>query len=91
VVGCGFYHIVGDSLAHNFQEIILITRIAGFVIKIVKQELEGDNIFPQCYDVFASFIFIELSDSSSSDNLTPFPLLMKLPKIIFQFDASLLS
>jgi hypothetical protein len=84
VVGCGFYRIVGDSLAHNYQKTILMTRTACFVIKIVKPKLEGDNTFPQCYDVFASFIFIELSNSCSGDNLTPLLSLMKLIKIIFE-------
>ncbi len=80
MVGCGHYRIVGDSLAHNSQETIFTTRIASFVIKIVKQELEVDDILLQCYDVFTSSIFIKLSDSSSGEDLTPLPFLMRLSK-----------
>jgi hypothetical protein len=65
------YHIVGDNLVHNFQETILMARIAKSMVKIVKQKFEGDDILPQCFDAFASFLFIELSDSSSSEDLTP--------------------
>jgi hypothetical protein len=83
VVGCGRYHIVGDNLPHNFQETILTTGTACSVVKIVKQKFEVDNIFLQCFDVLASFVFIELFNSSSSEDLTPFPWLTKLSKGIF--------
>ncbi len=48
-----------------------MTRIAKYVVKIVMQEFEGDDSLPQCFVVFASFIFIELSNSSSGEDLTP--------------------
>jgi hypothetical protein len=83
VVGCGRYCIVGDNLAHNSQEIIFTIGIAGFVVKTMKQEFEVDNTLPQCFDVIASSVFIELSNSSSGEDLTPLPLLMKLTKKLF--------
>jgi hypothetical protein len=83
VVGCGHYYFVGDSLVHNSQETILTIGIANLVIKIVKQELEVDDILPQCYDVLAHSIFTELSNSSSSEDLTPLPFSMELSKGIF--------
>jgi len=52
--------------------------IASFVVKIVKQELEIDDIFPQCFDALASSIFIELFDSSLGEDLTPLLLSTKL-------------
>jgi hypothetical protein len=55
-----------------------MARIAGFVVKIVKQELEVDDTLPQCSNVLTSFISIELSDSSSCEDLTPLPSLTKL-------------
>jgi hypothetical protein len=36
VVGCGCYRIIGDSLAHNSQETIVMIGITGFVVKNVK-------------------------------------------------------
>jgi len=36
VVGWGCYHIVSDSLAHNYQETILKIGIVGFVVKFMK-------------------------------------------------------
>ncbi len=81
MVGCGHYHIVGDSLVHNFQETILTTGTVSFVVKImVKQELKVDDTFPQCSNVFAFSVFIELFNSSSSEDLTPLPLSMESPK-----------
>ncbi len=59
------------------------------MVKIAKQELEIDNTFLQCFNVFASFVFIELFDSSSNEDLIPLPLLMELLKNILQPDASL--
>jgi hypothetical protein len=44
VVGYGCYRIVGNSLTHNSQEIILIPRIARAMVKIVKQEHEVSDI-----------------------------------------------
>ncbi len=61
------------------------------MVKIMKQEHKVNNILLQCSNVLASFIFIELSYFSSSDNFIPFPLLMKSSKGILQFDASLSS
>jgi uncharacterized protein (DUF486 family) len=57
----------------------------------MKQELEVDNILLQYSNVFVSFIFIELFNSSSGEDLTPFPSLMKLSKGIIQFNVFLLS
>jgi hypothetical protein len=57
----------------------------------MKQELEGDNILPQCSNALASFIFIEFSYSSLGEDLTPLPLSTKLPKIILQSNSSLSS
>jgi hypothetical protein len=39
----------------------MTTKIVGFVIKVMKQKLEVNDTFLQCYDIFTSFIFIELS------------------------------
>jgi hypothetical protein len=83
VVGCGHYRIVGDSLAHNYQETILTTRTTSFVVKNVKHELKVDDTLFQCHDVLTSFIFIELSNSSLGEDLTPLPLLMESSKGIF--------
>jgi hypothetical protein len=58
-------------LAHNSQETILMVGITGFVVKIVKQELEVDDTLLQCFDAFAFSIFMKLSNSSSSEDLTP--------------------
>jgi hypothetical protein len=33
MAGYGRYYIVGDSLAHNYQETILMARTTGFVVK----------------------------------------------------------
>ncbi len=89
MVGYGCYHIVGDSLAHNYQETILTTGTISFVVKNVKQELKVDNTFLQSSNALTSFIFIELCDSSLGEDLTPLPSLMELSKGIFQFDAPL--
>jgi hypothetical protein len=83
VVGCGHYHIVGDSLVHNSQKTILTIKTTSFVVKNVKQELRVDNIFLQIYNVLTSFIFIKQYDSSLGEELTPLPLLMELSKFIF--------
>jgi len=92
VVKCGCYRIVGDSLAHNSWEIILIIGIVGFIVKInVKQELKVDDTFLQRFDALAYFVFIQLSNSSSGEDLTPFFSLSELSKDIIQFDASLSS
>jgi len=80
VVGYGRYRIVGDNLVHNSQETILMPRIADSVIKTMKQKLKVDNTLPYCYDVFASFVFIELF--SLSEDSTPLPSLMELLKNI---------
>jgi hypothetical protein len=83
VVGCGHYRIVGDSLAHNYQETILTTRTTSFVVKNVKQEFKIDNTLLQSFNVITSFIFIELFDSSLGEDLTPLPSLMESSKGIF--------
>ncbi len=83
MVGCGHYRIVGDSLAHNYQETILTTRTTSFVVKNVKQEFKIDNTLLQSFNVITSFIFIELFDSSLGEDLTPLPSLMESSKGIF--------
>jgi hypothetical protein len=57
--------------------------IASSMVKIVKQELEVDDILLQCSNAFASSIFIELFDFSVGEDLTPPPSLRKLSKDIF--------
>ncbi len=83
MVSCGHYIIVGDNLAHNSWKTILMVGTIGSVVKTVKHELEVDNILFQCYDALASSIFIELFNSSLSEDLTPLPSLMKLSKKLF--------
>ncbi len=83
MVGCGHYRIVGDSLAHNYQETILTTKTTSFVVKNVKQEFKIDNTLLQSFNVITSFIFIELFDSSLGEDLTPLPSLMESSKGIF--------
>jgi hypothetical protein len=63
---------------------MLTLGIIGFVVKIVKEENDVTNILPQCSNVFTSFVFIELFNSSSSDDLTTLVLLTKSPKSILQ-------
>jgi hypothetical protein len=58
VVGNGCYHIVGDNLIHNSQETILMLGMTCYVVKVVKQEHEINNILLQCFNVHASFVFI---------------------------------
>jgi hypothetical protein len=55
--------------------------------KIVKQELEFDDTLLQCFNALESSTFIELSNSSVGEDLTPLSSL----KRIFQFGTSLLS
>jgi hypothetical protein len=74
VVGYGCYHIVGNSFIYNSHETILMLGIASFVVKIVKQELEVDNILPHYFDVLIFFVFIELTYSFSGEDLTSLPL-----------------
>jgi hypothetical protein len=87
VVGCGHYHIVGDSFIHNFQETILTSRTIGFVVKIVKHEHEVSDIHPLFSNKPSSFVFIELSDFCSGDDLTPHPLSTISPNLICQFGS----
>jgi hypothetical protein len=89
VVGSGHYCIIGDSLAHNFQETILMAKIVGSMVKTMKQKFKVGNTLPQSFDALTSSIYIELSNSSSSEDLTPLPSSMELLKGIFQSDASL--
>ncbi len=49
----------------------------GYVVKIVKDEHEVIDILLQCLDIFAFFVFIELCDSSSCDDLAPCGFSMK--------------
>ncbi len=89
VVGCGQYRIVGGSLAHSSWETILTIGTASSMVKTMKQELKIDDIVPQCSNALVSFIFIELYNSSTCEDLTPPPLSTKSLKGIFQFKASL--
>ncbi len=91
MVGCGYYCIVGDSLAPTSQKAILMVGITGFMVKTVKQELEVDDTLPQCFDALASFVFIKFFDSSLAEDLTPLFSLTKFVKGIIQFVVSLLS
>ncbi len=83
LVNCGHYHIVGDRLVHNSQETILTVGTAWSMVKTMKQELEVDDTLPQCSDILVSSFFIELFDSSASEDLTPPPSSTKLSKGIF--------
>ncbi len=91
MVGYVCYRIIGDNLAHNSHETILMVGTTSFVVKIAKQGLKVDETFLQCFIGLTSFIFIKLSDSSLGEDLTPLFSLTKLLKGILQFDASLLS
>jgi hypothetical protein len=77
VVNSGRYHIIGNSLIHNSQDTIFTPRIASCLVKIVKEEHKVLNTLLQCWNTLASFVFIELSNSSLCDNLTPLPFSMK--------------
>jgi len=57
-----------------------MARTIGYLVKIMKQKLKVDDVFPYYFDVLVSFVFIKLFDSSSSEDLTPFPSLMELLK-----------
>jgi hypothetical protein len=58
MVGYGYYYIINNSLIHNYEETIHMTRIAGSMVKTMKQEVKVDNILPYYYDAFAYSIFI---------------------------------
>jgi len=83
VVGCGRYHIISDSLTQNSQETILTPRTTRSMVKIMKQEHDNNTRPLSLVKPFSSD-FIELSDSSSNDNLTPHFLSMILPNLISQ-------
>jgi hypothetical protein len=61
----------------------------GSMVKIVKEEQKVCNIFAQCLDVLASFVFIKLFNSSLGDNFTHLLLSRKSSKAIPQFGGSL--
>jgi hypothetical protein len=84
VVGCERYHIVGDSLTHNFQETILTPRTRGFAVKILKQEHEINDTQPLSSIKPSSYVFIELYDPSLGDDLKPHFSSMMSPKLISQ-------
>jgi hypothetical protein len=63
-------------------------RTTCSIVKIVKDKHKVMDILPQCLDTLASFVVIELFDSSSGDNLTPLLSLFKSPIAIFQSIAS---
>jgi len=46
MVGCGYYHIINNSLIHNYEETIHMARITGSMVETMKQELKVDNTFP---------------------------------------------
>jgi hypothetical protein len=54
----------------------------SYVVKTMKQELEVNDIFLQCFGALVSSIFVELFNSSTSEDLTPPPLSTKLSKDI---------
>ncbi len=87
VVSCGCYHIVGDNLIHNSQETILMPGIVRFMVKIVKQKHEINNIQPLSYVKLPSSDFIEFFNFSSSDDLTPHSSSMILLNLISQFGS----
>ncbi len=70
---------------------LITPRIASSMVRIMKQEHKINNTLLQCSNILASSIFIELFDSSSSDNFTPLPSLTKTSKGIPQFGALLSS
>jgi hypothetical protein len=78
-----------DNLIHNYQNTILMPTIVGSMVKIVKEEQKVCDIFAQCSNALASFVFIQLSNSSTSDNFTPLFLSRKSSKEIPQFGGSL--
>jgi hypothetical protein len=87
LVGCGRYRIIGDSLILNSQEIILMPRTIGSMVKILKQKHELSDTRLLFSVKFSSFDFIELSDFSLSDNLTPHSSSMILLDLISQFGS----
>ncbi len=87
VVGCGHHRIVGDSLIHNLQETILTLRTIRSMVKIVKQEHEISNIQLLFLNKPSSYVFIELFDSSSSNNLIPHSSSTISPNLISQFGS----
>lgn len=84
LVDYGWYHIIGDSLNHNFPITILMLRTINSVFKIVKDEHKVLDTLLQCSHAIASFVFIKLFDSLSCDDLTPGGSLMKSPIMSFQ-------
>ncbi len=82
--GCGCYHIVNDGFIHNFQEF----NARNNKVKIVKQEHEVNNTCFLSLNELASSIFIEQFDFSLGGNLTPHPLSMRSPNLIFQSSFS---
>jgi cell fate (sporulation/competence/biofilm development) regulator YlbF (YheA/YmcA/DUF963 family) len=89
VVDFGCYCIVGDNLTHNIQKIILMLGTTSYVVKFMKQENDVSHIFLQCSNILTSPIFIELFDSSSSEDLIAPPSLTKSPKTIPQSTTQL--
>ncbi len=83
VVGCGCYCIVGNSLTHNSQETILMPGTTMFVGKIMKQKHEVNDIWLLSLIKPFSSDFIELSNSSLSDDLTPHSSFIVLSILIF--------
>jgi hypothetical protein len=63
-------------------------KTVGSIVKIVKNKHEVVNILPQCLDAHVSFVFIELSNLTSSDDLTFGGSLMRLPIASSQCFAS---
>jgi len=58
-----------------------------FVVKIVIQEHEVSDIHPLSSNALVLAVFIELFDSSSSDDMTPHPSSTRSPNLIFQFGS----
>jgi hypothetical protein len=51
VVGFDHYHVVEDSLTHNFQKTVLTLGTTISVVKIVEKENNITHILLECLDV----------------------------------------
>ncbi len=87
VVGCGCHRIVSNSFIHNFQETILMLRTISYMVKIVKQEHEINDIQLLFLDKPSSYVFIELFDFSSGNDLIPHSSSTISPNLISQFGS----
>jgi hypothetical protein len=58
VVGLGQYHIIGNSLNHNFEDTILMLGATCSIAKIMKDEHKVLDVLPQCSNALAFIFFI---------------------------------